>query len=59
MNQCKGCGARIIWMETVDGKNIPVDYQVQIKDEKVFDHARMKAHFATCPEAGKFRKRDK
>ena len=25
MSNCKGCGAAIIWIKTVKGKNMPVD----------------------------------
>ena len=25
MSKCKGCGAEIIWIKTITGKNMPVD----------------------------------
>lgn len=45
MSNCRTCGARIIWMKTERWKNIPVDYDDEIKNEKVFDFDRMVAHF--------------
>ena len=65
MKQCRSCGADIIWVETVNGKRMPVD----AKPEKRFvlsvadgeaSIATIKdtyvSHFATCPNASKHRK---
>ena len=58
---CKGCGAAIIWIKTPAGKATPVDrfpqklwtyvepYGWSLRDCYV-------SHFATCPNASKFRK---
>jgi hypothetical protein len=40
---CKGCGAKIYWIKTDKGKNMPVD------PDGV-------PHFATCPKVVQFRK---
>ena len=71
MSNCKGCGAEIVWLKTRAGKNIPVNvpkFEIingmphgEIAHEAVttaveFDPSYMTAHFATCPNANKFRR---
>lgn len=46
--ECRSCGAPIIWCTTAKGKKMPVD--VQENDEPTT------SHFATCPQAGQWRK---
>lgn len=41
---CRGCKASVYWIVTKAGKRMPVD-------------ADGTCHFATCPMAGKFRKK--
>jgi hypothetical protein len=41
---CRGCGAKVIWIVTKAGRNMPVDSDGT-------------SHFATCPQAKQFRKR--
>ena len=41
--RCRGCGAEIWWVKTKRGKPAPYDVDGL-------------SHFATCPEAGRFRK---
>lgn len=65
--QCDGCGADIIWIETVNGRRMPVDYRpvsgFVLMDTK-FESDTPKgisgsvrvSHFATCPHANRFRK---
>jgi hypothetical protein len=64
--KCKGCGRKIVWGVTREGKKIPLDavapvYMVSTDTEDVegsamADRARgfMVSHFATCPEAARF-----
>lgn len=40
---CSGCGAAIVWVVTTKGKRMPVDGDGT-------------SHFATCPDAKRFRK---
>jgi hypothetical protein len=55
--KCRSCGAEIIFLMTDKGKRIPVDADtVQPKDD-YFDANRHKAHFATCPQSQKWRKK--
>jgi hypothetical protein len=51
--KCRSCGAAIVWMVTSRGKQMPVDAQtVGVPDVKPV------SHFATCPQAKKWRKGD-
>jgi len=47
---CRGCQARIEFWLTPQGKNIPMDPMPA-------DDSTATSHFATCPQAGKFRSR--
>ena len=61
--QCR-CGAKVVWMVTTRGKKMPVDYSEKIRvfldftnpRPLVFNAQTMVSHFATCPDADKFRK---
>jgi hypothetical protein len=63
---CRSCGARIEWATVVaSGKKMPFDAPVHVvsayeRDGKVIDTidpAKSPSHFATCPDAHKWRKR--
>ena len=64
MTNCKGCGKKITWGETEEGKMIPLDprppvYEVWMRanDGKTFIKRRTDcyvSHFATCPNANEF-----
>jgi len=56
MSNCKSCKTKIIWMKTVWGKNIPVDWKEEIQGQDFFNDRTMVSHFATCPNADKHRK---
>jgi hypothetical protein len=43
-SKCRGCGQEIHWAKTINDKFIPID-----PDFKT-------SHFATCPQANKFKK---
>lgn len=69
---CRSCGASIFWMPTTKGKRMPLDAQ-PVADGLVWLHGgvahvgdqpaamgvteRFTSHFATCPQAGRWRKR--
>lgn len=53
---CKSCGKEIRWLKTRDDKNMPVDAETVGRDETIFDHAKHKSHFATCPNANQHRR---
>jgi hypothetical protein len=56
---CRGCGARILWVKTKKGASMPVDVVqktiVTVEGEVV---SGFESHFASCPEASSFRKKD-
>lgn len=66
MSTCKGCGKKIIWGMTEDGKVIPLDkvppvYEVFYGFEMANKLPLIKrkeghyvTHFATCPKANEF-----
>lgn len=62
MSTCKGCGAKIVWGRTEDGKNIPLDakapvYELLVEGTTLCRRAPrvfLVSHFATCPDANKF-----
>jgi len=65
MNTCKGCGAEITWIVTAAGKKLALDTAVKrifVFDHKTKKHVMMsgyEAHWATCPMADNFRKKEK
>ena len=77
MSKCRSCGAEIIWVPTVSGKNMPCDAKpipyredieggqvivtsdgrvVRAKVDLTSDTFGYISHFATCPNADKWRK---
>lgn len=63
MNRCRSCDAPIVWARTLAGKAIPVDWETTTTSEQDarevrFDPARHRSHFATCPHAGAWRRKD-
>ena len=65
LNRCQSCKAMIVWVTTKNGKSMPVDYTAGLENRSMFpispplefDAKTMTSHFATCPDAKKFRKR--
>lgn len=58
ISQCRSCGAEIVWLKTQMGKNIPVNAEDVVDNEQeVFDPDTQVTHFATCPDAPKWRKK--
>ena len=57
IKQCRACDAPIVFLRTKKRKLIPVDAETVDHDDYQFDPKKHTAHFATCPEADKFRKR--
>lgn len=63
MNRCRSCEAPIVWATSILGKRIPLDADSCTKEEQEardvhFDPNRHQSHFATCPQAGAWRRRD-
>lgn len=60
MANCRSCGKQITWVKTRGGTDMPVDYlnkQGNVVAGGVFDSTTMVSHFATCPQAGAWRKK--
>lgn len=60
-SQCKGCGRKIFWGETGEGKKIPLDasapvYEFNGKSNKITRTSSMVfvSHFSTCSKANDF-----
>lgn len=53
--QCRSCGAPIVWLPTRTGKTMPVDMATVRPGDALFDHTRHVSHFATCPQADTWR----
>lgn len=66
--ECKSCGKLMAFLRTGRGNLIPVDWESLNRIEKddiingntrLFDHKRHTSHFATCPDANKYRREKK
>lgn len=67
-SECRSCDASIVWMRTVNDKNIPVDTDTVDEENlewttgdhgnqvPVFDPSEHTSHFATCPNADQHRR---
>lgn len=54
---CRSCGAAVVWFKTDAGKNMPVDAATVLPEDLVLELPRHVSHFATCPDADKFRRK--
>lgn len=53
--KCRSCGAEIVWLRTKSGNNMPVDAETVDHNDYMFDPAKHRSHFATCPDADEHR----
>jgi len=58
MAKCRSCKADIVWLKTEQGRHIPINADTVSKGDKIFDFNKHKAHFATCPDAAKHRRKE-
>lgn len=72
--KCRSCGADTFWCKTVAGNSMPVDAEptpdgnLEVRRppgsspvalvNPAFDGPRYKSHFATCPKASSWRKKN-
>jgi hypothetical protein len=56
ITRCRSCNARIVFLKTASGKNMPVDAGTVEATDTEFDSTRHKSHFAECPNANQHRK---
>lgn len=57
IKRCRSCRAQIIWLTTAAGKNMPVDADTVDPEDQEFIRDKHVTHWATCPDAGKFRRK--
>ncbi len=55
---CKACRASIVMLQTRSGKWMPVDKETYNHGDVTFDAKQHRSHFATCPKADKFRRKE-
>lgn len=53
---CRSCNALMIFLKTSSGKRMPVDAETVEAGDHTYDHRKHKSHYATCPDAAKYRK---
>lgn len=54
---CRSCGEDIVFLQTVNGKRIPVNADTVNPGDTVFEYGRHVSHFTTCDQPDRFRKR--
>jgi len=54
--KCKSCKAKIFFIETSKGKQMPIDADPDEKGNIEIDGLKYRSHFATCPQAKEWRK---
>ena len=56
IKRCKSCNAMIIWLETPNGKKMPVDAATVAPEHDRYIAGTHQSHFATCPNANQHRR---
>ena len=51
------CRKQIIWLRTEAGRNMPVDADTVEPEDEIFESGKHISHWATCSDAGHFRKK--
>ena len=59
MPECRACGKEIVWVKTVTGKRMPCDVQARIIEYEGQKLVALISHWAKCPAADEWRKKDK
>lgn len=55
---CSSCGARMVFVKTLAGGNMPCDADTVAEDDYLFKPGKHMPHWATCPNAAEHRKRE-
>lgn len=58
MSKCRSCQAPIRWIRTAVGKPMPLDFAPSPNGNVRHDGEMYTSHFATCPDAKRWRKRE-
>lgn len=63
ISNCRSCGGKIIWHETIGGKRIPLNYR-RVKSYIILENPQSTteqlgyiSHFITCPDANTWSKK--
>jgi len=57
VSNCRSCGEAIVWIKTQKGKSMPCNTEkITIVTEDGQVVTGRTSHFATCPQAGQWRK---
>jgi hypothetical protein len=56
ITRCKTCRARIVWLKTTSGANMPVDADTMEAHDEIFEYGRHVSHFSTCEQADQHRR---
>ena len=52
IGECRSCGARVVWGQTENGKNVPLSYDHPAAKRDADGHAfEAPSHFVDCPNA--------
>lgn len=54
--RCRACNAKLIFLDTANGRKIPVDSDTVEPEDTEFDGERHVTHFRTCSDPARFRK---
>lgn len=59
IEKCRSCGAEVVWLDTRDPatSRMIVDAETAAEDDILFDRTRHRPHWATCPDAARWRKK--
>jgi len=55
--RCKSCHARIVFLPTKGGVNMPIDAASVAPDDEAYAHGRHVSHFSTCTRAAFHRRK--
>lgn len=56
ISRCRTCRARIVWLKTSAGKNMPCDADTVEPHDELFEYGRHVSHFTTCAQADQHRR---
>jgi hypothetical protein len=60
-SSCKGCGRKILWFETLEGKRMPMNAHAMVRQLGIgFDmYSSDDSHWATCPKRERFDRKNR
>lgn len=56
VSHCRSCGADIVWLPTVNGSRMPIEFETFEPGDVMFEHGKHISHFSRCPHAERWRK---